>query len=158
MGAKEAENNRVIARNRKARHDYQIEESIEVGLVLTGSEVKSLRQGRASLADAYAAESQGELVLFNAHIQEYAAANRDNHQPRRTRKLLLHRREMDRLLGAVSRKGMTLVPLDLHFNRRGIAKLQLGLAQGKRKTDKRAAEREREWKRAQGRLLKNRVE
>jgi SsrA-binding protein len=146
---------RYIAQNRKARHDYLIEETIEAGLILAGSEVKSLRKGGVSINEAYAAERAGELYLMNANIPEYAAA-RINHDPRRPRKLLLHKKELNRLAGAVTRDGMTLVPLGLYFNERGIAKVAIGLAKGKRKSDKRAAEKERDWQRQKGRILRAR--
>lgn len=142
-----------VAENRKARHDYEIIETIEAGLVLLGSEVKSLRRGRASIAEAYAAEQGGRLVLINANIPEYDAA-RDNHEPKRQRPLLLHRKEMMRLLGHINRDGMTVVPLALYFNDRGIAKLSLGLAKGRRKQDKREAIKKRDWDRQKARLLK----
>ena len=145
---------RVIAQNRRARHDYFIEDSLEAGIVLTGTEVKSLREGRASLQDSYAAEMAGELWLFNAYIPEYRPANRFNHETRRPRKLLVHRREVDRLTGAVRRKGVTLVPLSLYFNQRGMAKVDLGLARGKRVHDKRETERQRDWQREKARLLR----
>ncbi len=144
---------RYVALNRKARHNYAIEETLETGIVLTGSEVKSLRLGRCSLSDSYATEKDGELYLFNTHIAEYASSREDHHATR-PRKLLVHRREMNRLLSAVKREGMTLVPLAVYFNDRGIAKVSLGLAKGKRKFDKRADEKAREWRRQKERLLK----
>ncbi len=122
--------------------------------MLTGPEVKSLRNGRCSMNDAYAAEKAGGLYLFNLHISEYAPASHEDHRPTRPRKLLVHRREMDRLLGAVKREGITLVPLSIYFNARGIAKLSLGLAKGKRKADKRASEKARDWLRQKERLIK----
>jgi SsrA-binding protein len=146
---------RYIAQNRKARHDYLIEDTIEAGLILAGSEVKSLRKGGVSINEAYAAERGGELYLMNANIPEYAAA-RINHEPRRPRKLLLHKKELNRLAGAVTREGMTLVPLGLYFNERGIAKVVIGLAKGKHKADKRAAEKERDWKRDKARIMRAR--
>lgn len=146
---------RYIAQNRKARHDYLIEDTLEAGLMLAGSEVKSLRKGGASINEAYAAERGGELFLMNANIPIYAAA-RVNHEPRRARKLLLHKKELNRLTGAVTREGMTLVPLGLYFNDRGIAKVAIGLAKGKRKADKRAAEKERDWKRDKARIMRAR--
>ena len=149
------ETDRYIAQNRKARHDYLIEDTIEAGLMLAGSEVKSLRAGGVSINEAYAAERGGELFLMNANIPVYAAA-RINHEPRRARKLLLHKKELNRLAGAVTREGMTLVPLGLYFNDRGIAKVAIGLAKGKRKSDKRAAEKERDWKRDKARILRSR--
>jgi SsrA-binding protein len=149
------ETDRLAAQNRRARHDYFIEDTIEAGLMLLGTEVKSLRAGRASIAEAFAAQQGDGLYLVNAYIPEYEAANRFNHAPKRARKLLLHRRELGRLLGAVQREGMTLVPLSIYFNARGIAKVQLGLAKGKRKGDKRDAEKERDWNRDRARLLRD---
>ncbi|HYB56904.1 MAG TPA: SsrA-binding protein SmpB [Alphaproteobacteria bacterium] len=145
---------RTVAQNRRARHDYAIEETVEAGIVLAGSEVKALRDGRGNLSDSYAGPSEGALWLFNAYIPEYKAANRFNHETRRPRKLLLHRRQVDRLSGLVQREGATLVPLSVYFNERGIAKVQLGLAHGKRKVDKRAAEKAREWQRDKARILR----
>ena len=120
-----------IAENRKARHDYEIIETLEAGLVLLGSEVKSLRRGRASIAESYAAEEKGVLFLVNANIPEYDAS-RDKHEPKRKRSLLLHRKEVNKLLGCINRDGMTVIPLSLYFNDRGIAKLSLGLARGRK--------------------------
>ncbi len=148
---------RIVARNRRAFHDYHIEERIEAGIVLTGTEVKALRQGRANIAEAHAGEMQGELYLFNCNIPEYGPANRFNHEPRRPRKLLLHKREIERLIGAVKRKGMTLVPLALYFAPHGKVKVELGLARGKKLHDKRAAAKERDWKREKARLLRHRA-
>ena len=147
---------RYAALNRRARHDYLIEDKLEAGLVLHGTEVKSLRQGGASIAEAYADEAGGELYLVNANIPEYKASAHFNHQPRRARKLLLHRKQMNRLMGAVKREGVTIVPLALYFNERGRAKVELGLATGKRKSDKRQAERDRDWQRNKARLLRAR--
>jgi len=147
---------RYAALNRRARHDYLIEDTLEAGLVLHGTEVKVLRQGGASIAEAYADEKGGELFLVNANIPEYKASAHFNHQPRRPRKLLLHRKQMDRLLGAIRREGVTLVPLSIYFNERGRAKVELGLAHGKRKVDKRQAERDRDWQRSKARLLRAR--
>jgi len=147
---------RLVAQNRRARHDYFIEERIEAGIVLTGTEVKSLRQGRCSVSEAYAQDQGGELYLLNAHIPPYEAANRFNHEPRRPRKLLVHRRERARLIGQVQRGGYTLVPLSIYFNARGIAKVELGLAHGKRKIDKRETEKKRDWQRQKARLLRER--
>jgi SsrA-binding protein len=146
----------LVAQNRKARHNYQIEESLEAGLVLTGTEVKSLRQGRASIVEAYAADQQGELYLFDSHIPVYDPAGRFNHQPKRLRKLLLHSRELARLIGLIRREGYTLVPLSLYFNERGIAKVELGLGRGKRKADKRETEKRRDWQRQKARLMRER--
>ena len=147
---------RYAALNRRARHDYLIEDTLEAGLVLHGTEVKSLRQGGASIAEAYADVQSGELFLVNANIPEYKASAHFNHQPRRPRKLLLHRKQVDRLLGAVRREGVTIVPLALYFNERGRAKVELGLARGKRKADRRQAERDRDWQRNKARLLRAR--
>lgn len=145
---------RPVAQNRKALHNYFIDDRVEAGIVLSGTEVKSLRQGRASITEAYAGESAGELFLFNAHIPEYTAGNRFNHEPTRPRKLLLHKREISRLLGATRREGMTLVPLSLYFNPKGRAKVELGLARGKKLHDKRATTKERDWQREKARLLR----
>src|SRR5580704_17542075 len=147
---------RYAAQNRRARFDYLIEEKLEAGLVLQGSEVKVLRQGQASINEAYANESGGELFLFNANIPEYTAAKHFSHQPRRPRKLLLHRKEMARLLGAIRREGMTLIPLSIYFNERGRAKVELGLAHGKKKADKRQAEKNRDWQRDKARIMRAR--
>lgn len=148
--------NTIVAQNRRARHDYAIEETFEAGIVLFGTEVKSLRQGHASIVEAYAEATGHDIYLVNAHIPEYEAARHFGHEPKRPRKLLLHRREIEKLTGAVRRKGMTLVPLAIYFNRRGIAKVRLALAQGKRTVDKRAAVKEREWKRQKERLMRAR--
>ena len=150
------ETDKLAAQNRRARHDYFIEDTVEAGVMLLGTEVKSLRAGRASIAEAFAAQQGDGLYLVNAYIPEYEAANRFNHAPTRARKLLLHRRELGRLLGAVQRDGMTLVPLSIYFNARGIAKVQLGLAKGKRKGDKRETEKQRDWSRDRARLLRDR--
>ncbi|HLS68884.1 MAG TPA: SsrA-binding protein SmpB [Kiloniellales bacterium] len=151
-----AQGRKVVARNRRATHDYFIEDRLEAGLLLQGSEVKSLRSGRASLGEAYAGEDKGELYLFNAHISEYAPANRFGHEPKRPRKLLLHRRQLERLLGQVRRDGYTLIPLSIYFNERGLAKLELGLAKGKRKVDRREDVKKRDWQRQRARLLRER--
>jgi SsrA-binding protein len=147
---------KLIAENRRARFDYFLEENLEAGLVLTGSEVKSLRQGRANIAESYAAVQGREIELVNAYIPEYAGANRFNHEPRRIRKLLLHRRQIDKLIAAVQREGRTLIPVKLYFDEKGRAKLELALAKGKKAHDKRATEAERDWKRDQARLLRDR--
>jgi len=144
---------RYVALNRRARHDYFIEDTIEAGIELTGTEVKVLRRGLGSIAEAYAAERDNELFLVNAHIPEYPAA-RFNHEPRRPRRLLLHRREIDRLLGAIRREGITVVPLSVYFNERGRAKIELGIAKGKRKSDKREAEKARDWQRSRARIMR----
>lgn len=146
---------KLIAENRRARFDYLIEDVMEAGIQLVGTEVKALRQGRANIAESYASPESGELYLVNAHIPEYAPASRFNHEPRRPRKLLVHKRQLAKLKGAVERDGRTLVPLKLYFNERGVAKLELALARGKKAHDKREAARDREWKRQQGRLLRD---
>ncbi|MGB0575969.1 MAG: SsrA-binding protein SmpB [Alphaproteobacteria bacterium] len=152
--ARDADAVRVAAQNRKARHNYSIEDSLEVGIVLQGSEVKSLREGRATISESYATEQNGELYLINGYIPEYKQAGQFNHEPRRPRKLLLHRRQLNRMLGAIQREGMTLVPLKLYFNDRGRAKLELGLAKGKRNYDKREAEKKKDWDRQKARLIR----
>ena len=144
-----------IAENRRARHDYQIEETLEAGIILYGSEVKSLRNGRASITESYAGEHSGRLALFNANISVYPAS-RDNHQPKRVRELLVSKKQRNRLLGLIRREGVTLVPLSLYFSERGLAKLQIGLAKGRKKVDKRQAERDRDWSRQKERLLRGR--
>jgi SsrA-binding protein len=154
--ARDISTNRYAAQNRKARHDYSISDTIEAGIMLMGSEVKSLRLGRCSISEAFAAERDGEFWLFNAHFPEYEPANRFNHEPGRPRKLLLKRREVDKLIGATQRDGITVVPLSIYFNERGRAKCELGVAKGRRQADKRAAIKERDWKRDQGRIIRNR--
>jgi SsrA-binding protein len=145
---------KLIADNRRARFDYFLDERFEAGLALTGTEVKALRQGRANIAESYVGVEGRELVLINAHIPEYGPANRFNHEPRRPRKLLMRRREIDKLIGAAQREGRTLAPTRLYFNDRGLVKLEVALARGKKAHDKRAAESERDWKREQGRLMR----
>lgn len=145
---------RIAADNRRARFDYAIGQKVEAGIMLMGTEVKSLRQGRATISEAYAGEQNGALWLFNAFIPEYLEANRFNHETRRPRKLLLHRREAARLIDAVQRKGMTIVPLKLYFNDRGIAKVEIALGEGKKLHDKRQTEKARDWNREKGRLLR----
>jgi SsrA-binding protein len=147
------ETDKYAAQNRRARHDYLIQDTLEAGMVLVGTEVKMLRQGQAVITDAFATERDGELYLVNAHIPEYKSA-RDNHQPGRPRKLLIHRKERNRLLGLIKREGMTLVPLGIYFNARGLAKCELGLAKGKKKADKREAIKQRDWQRDKARLMR----
>jgi SsrA-binding protein len=147
---------RYAAQNRRARHDYVIEDTLEAGLVLHGSEVKVLRTGQASIAEAYADAQAGELFLVNANIPEYQAAKHFSHEPRRPRKLLLHRKEMNKLLGAIRREGVTIVPLSIYFNDRGRAKVELGLAHGRKKADRRQAEKDRDWQRDKARLMRAR--
>ncbi len=154
MAVKVADPNRTVAQNRKARYNYTIEQTLEAGIVLTGSEVKSLRAGSANIAESYAAAKEGEIFLVNSHIPEYKQAGRQNHDPRRARKLLLSRHEIGRLAAAVQRDGATLVPLRLYFNDRGMAKLELALAKGKRRYDKRQATKKRDWDRQKARLMR----
>lgn len=144
----------TVAQNRKARHDYAIEDTLEAGIMLTGSEVKSLRLGRCTLIEAFAQVESGELYLINAHIPAYEGASHFQHEERRKRKLLLHKKEIDRLMAAIGRKGMTVVPLSLYFNDRGKAKVQLGLAKGKTHVDRRDDIKKREWQREQSRLMR----
>jgi len=145
---------KVVAENRKARHNYFIEETFEAGLALQGTEVKALRAGEGSIAESYAEVKDGEVRLVNATIPEFSHGNRNNHEPKRPRKLLLHAREIDKMLGAVERKGMTLVPLSIYFNGRGRAKVELALAKGKQAHDKRATIKDRDWKRDKARLMR----
>jgi SsrA-binding protein len=147
---------KVVAENRRARFDYFVDERLEAGIALTGTEVKSLRHGEGSIAESYATVDGGEVWLINSHIPEYSHGNRLNHQPRRARKLLLKGREISKLHGAVARQGLTLVPLSIYFNSRGRAKVELALARGKKVHDKRDTVKERDWKREQQRLLRNR--
>ena len=144
----------LIAVNRRARFDYTLEDTFEAGLQLVGTEVKSLREGKANIAEAYVSPEKGEVWLINSDIASYSHGNRFNHAPRRPRKLLLHKKEMSRLFGAVAREGRTVVPLRLYFNDRGIAKLQIALAKGKKTVDKRETKKERDWNRQKQRLLK----
>ena len=146
----------VVAQNRKARHNYFIEETFEAGLALTGTEVKSLRGGRSNIAESHATEREGEIWLVNAHIPEYTAGNRFNHEPRRPRKLLLHRAQVNKLIGAIQREGRTVVPLQVYFNEKGRAKIEIALATGKKAHDKRHAIKERDWQRQRSRLLASR--
>jgi len=153
---KEAEkpNGKLIAENRKARYEYFIEDTIEAGIMLAGTEVKSLRTGRATIAEAHAGEMKGELWVFNLNIPEYVAANRFNHEPKRPRKLLVHKEQMEKLLGQVKMKGYTLVPLKLYFTARGIVKLLLGLGKGKKEYEKRDTIKKRDWERRQREIMK----
>src|SRR4051812_951459 len=154
MAAKTDRKLKIIADNRKARFNYEIGEVFEAGIVLTGTEVKSLRQGKATIGESYADTRDGEIWLVNANIPEYLQGGRFNHAPKRMRKLLLHRRQINKLMGAVEREGMTLVPLKLYFNEKGRAKLELALARGKKLHDKRESEKRRSWERERGRLLR----
>ena len=154
MAAKKDPNNRIAAENRKARFNYEIGEKFEAGIALTGSEVKSLRSGKAAIAESYADARRGEIWLINSNITEYLQAGRFNHTPKRPRKLLLHKRQINKLIGAVERDVMTLVPLKLYFNDKGRAKVELALARGKKLHDKRETEKKRDWSREKGRLLR----
>ena len=147
---------KVVAENRRARFDYFVDDRMEAGIALTGTEVKALRQGEGSIAESYATINDEEVWLINSHIPEYSHGNRQNHEPRRQRKLLLKGREIAKLHGAVTRQGLTLVPLSIYFNSRGKAKVELALARGKKVHDKRDTIKERDWKREQGRLLRSR--
>ena len=145
---------KVVAENRKARFNYAVEDTVEAGIALTGTEVKSLRNGKSTIAESYADSKNGEIWLLNANIPEYLQANRFNHTPKRPRKLLLHRRQINKLVGAVEREGMTLIPLKLYFNEKGRAKLELALARGKKLYDKRETQKKRSWERERGRLMR----
>ena len=151
---KKDDDRKIVADNRKARHAYAIESTLEAGLMLAGTEVKSLRTGKATIAESYAQAKDGEIVLVNAHIPEYAMANRFNHEPRRPRKLLVHKKEARRLSAAVQREGMTLIPLRMYFTPKGVAKLELGIARGKKLHDKRESEKARDWARSRARLMR----
>jgi SsrA-binding protein len=146
---------KTVAENRRARFEYHIEDRFEAGIMLTGTEVKSLRFGEGSIAESYAEIRGGEAWLVNSNVPEFSHGNRYNHEPKRPRKLLLHEREIDRLQGAVERKGMTLVPLSVYFNSRGRAKVELALARGKNAADKRQTIKERDWKRDQARIMRD---
>ncbi|QJB70565.1 SsrA-binding protein SmpB [Parasphingorhabdus halotolerans] len=150
----EFDKQKVVAENRRARYDYFIDEKFEAGLMLTGTEVKSLRFGAGTIAESYAEVKDDEVWLVNANIPEWSHGNRHNHVPTRPRKLLLSRREINKFYGAVMRKGMTIVPLSIYFNSKGRAKIELALAKGKKAPDKRATEKDRDWKRQQGRLMR----
>jgi SsrA-binding protein len=154
MAKKKDDDHKIVADNRKARHLYFIESTVEAGIMLMGSEVKSLRGGKGNIAESYAHAKEGEIFLVNSYIPEYTEANRFNHEPRRVRKLLLRKAEMRKLSTAVHREGMTLVPLKVYFNPRGIAKIELGLAKGKKLHDKRQTEKSRDWARDKARLLR----
>ena len=157
MAKKKADDgSKVIAENRKARFAYAISETVEASVALVGSEVKSLRSGKSTISESYAQAKDGELFLVNAYIPEYTQASRFNHEPKRTRKLLVHKREANRLAAAVQREGMTLIPLKLYFNAKGRAKLEIGIAKGKKTHDKRETEKQRDWQRDKARLMRDR--
>jgi SsrA-binding protein len=154
MAKKKDDGTKIIADNRKARYAYAIDSTLEAGLMLTGSEVKSLRTGKATIGESYAFAKDGELYLVNAYIPEYTQASRFNHEPKRMRKLLVHKKEAGRLSMAIQREGMTLIPLKLYFNPKGIAKIELGVAKGKKIHDKRETEKNRDWQRDKARLMR----
>jgi SsrA-binding protein len=154
MAGKTERRSKVVADNRRARFNYEIGETFEAGIVLTGSEVKSLRAGKATIGESYADSRGGEMWLINSNIPEYQQAGRFNHLPKRPRKLLLHQRQINKLAGAVERDGMTVVPLKLYFNERGRAKVEIALARGKKLHDKRETLKKRSWDRERGRLLR----
>jgi SsrA-binding protein len=154
MADKNERPHKVVADNRRARFNYEIGEIFEAGIMLTGTEVKSLRLGRATIAESYADTRHGEVWLVNANIPEYVQAGRFNHAPKRPRKLLMHRREIDKLAGGVERDGMTIVPLKMYFNEKGRAKVEVALARGKKLHDKRETEKKRSWDRERGRLMR----
>ncbi len=154
MAGKDERKLKIVADNRKARFNYLIGDTYEAGIALTGTEVKSLRAGKATIAESYADARDGEIWLINANIPEYLQASRFNHAPKRARKLLLHKREINKLMGAVEREGMTIVPLKLYFNPEGRAKLEIAVARGKKLHDKRETEKKRSWERERGRLMR----
>lgn len=154
MSGKSTSSSGSVAINRKARYEYAVEEELEAGIVLTGTEVKSLREGKANIADAYAAEKNGEIWLLNATIAEYGSGNRFNHEPLRHRKLLLHKKQIKKLLGRLKVKGVTVVPLSLYFNSRGIAKVKLGVGVGKKSYEKRDTIKKRDWERDKARIMR----
>ncbi len=154
MAAKGDGKRRVVAENRKARFNFEIGDTVEAGIALTGTEVKSLRQSKANIAESYVSPEGSEVWLVNAYIPEYVQANRFNHETRRPRRLLLHRREIDKLIGATQREGFTVIPLKIYFNERGRAKVELGLGRGKKLHDKRETEKKRSWERERGRLMR----
>ncbi|HTP77361.1 MAG TPA: SsrA-binding protein SmpB [Rhizomicrobium sp.] len=154
MAKKKDDGTKIIADNRKARYAYAIDDTLEAGIMLTGSEVKSLRTGKATIGESYAFAKDGELFLVNAYIPEYTQASRFNHEPKRMRKLLVHKREAAKLAAATQREGMTLIPLKLYFNPKGIAKIELGIAKGKKLHDKRETEKNRDWQRDKARLMR----
>ena len=155
MAEKKERPRKIVADNRKARFNYEIGEVVEAGIALTGTEVKSLRSGRAAIAESYADAKNGEIWLINANIPEYLQASRFNHAPKRPRKLLLHKRQIRKLAAAVEREGMTIVPLRLFFNEKGRAKIDIALGRGKKLHDKRETEKKRSWDREKGRLLRS---
>ncbi len=152
---KPGDNGKLIADNRKARYNYEFVETFEAGLQLSGTEVKSLRNGKANIAESYATEEKGEIWLINSYVPEYLQANQFNHNPRRRRKLLLHKKEVNKLIGAVQRDGMSIVPNRLYFNERGKVKIQIVLAKGRKAHDKREVSKKRDWQREKARLMRD---
>jgi SsrA-binding protein len=150
----EFDKKKVVAENRRARYDYAVEDKFEAGIALTGTEVKSLRFGEGSIAESYAEVKDGEVWLINSNVPEFSHGNRFNHEPKRPRKLLLREREINKMFAAVMRQGMTLVPLSIYFNGRGRAKVELAIARGRKAHDKREHDKEKDWKREQGRLMR----
>ena len=155
MAKKKDDGFKIIAENRKARYAYAIDETLEAGIMLMGSEVKSLRSGKTTIGESYAHAKDGELWLVNSYIPEYSQASRFNHEPKRVRKLLVHKREAAKLAAAIQREGMTLIPLKMYFNAKGKAKLELGVAKGKKLHDKRETEKQRDWQRDKARLMRD---
>jgi SsrA-binding protein len=155
MAKKKDDGRKIVADNRKARYAYAIDSTMEAGIVLHGSEVKALRGGKATIAESYATAKDGEIFLVNAYIPEYTMANRFNHEPKRTRKLLVHRRQAAKLAASIQREGMTLIPLNLYFTPKGVAKIELGIAKGKKLHDKRETEKQRDWARDKARLMRD---
>ena len=156
MAKKKDDGQKIVAENRRARFHYAIESTLEAGIMLRGSEVKSLRGGKANIQESYASAKDGEIFLVNSYIPEYTEANRQNHEPRRLRKLLIRKSEVRKLSAAIQREGMTLVPLKIYFNQRGMAKVELGLAKGKKLHDKRQSEKAKDWARDKARVLRAR--
>lgn len=155
MAAAKVDDRKIVADNRKARFHYEIMETVEAGIALTGTEVKSLRLGKSTIGESYAGPSGNDLFLYNAYIPEYLQANRFNHEPKRPRRLLLHRRQISKMIGSVQRDGYTLVPLRLYFNEKGYAKVELALARGKNAADKRETVKKREWDREKSRIMRD---
>lgn len=148
-------NSKILAQNRKARYNFEILDTLEAGIILTGSEVKSLRSSKVNITDTYAASEKDEILIHNLHIDEYKNSSQLKHNPRRIKKLLLHKREIKKIQGLVDQKGLTIIPLKIYFNRTGIAKLQIAIARGKKIFDKRETEKQRDWDRSKQRLMKN---
>lgn len=147
---------KLIARNKRARFDYEITETLEAGIILKGSELKPIRQGRSSINESHAGEMQGSLFLFNMNIEEYTQAHRQNHEPKRPRQLLVRKRQLNKWLGAIGKKGMTIIPISVYFNDKGLVKVQLGLGRGKKTVDKRETIKQRDWERSKAKILRSR--